>query len=115
MSKKLTPLLKFCIPCFWQMVTLLRNPYTWGKNGIGKILTPTVSSIHYSFDNKEMKVNNLPSGDELVVQIPTPNTEVVSKQINIIIYQLNKLNQTLLIVCLVNQWNQIVLTVFSVN
>ena len=59
------------------MVTLSRNPYTWGKNGIGKVLTPTVSSVKYSFNNEELKVNKLTSGDELVVQIPTPNTELV--------------------------------------
>ena len=59
------------------MVTLSRNPYTWGKNGIGQVLTPTVSSVKYSFNNKEMKVNDLISGDELIVQIPTPKTELV--------------------------------------
>eukprot|EP00112_Aurelia_sp_Birch-Aquarium-sp1_P002284 Seg1249.12 transcript_id=Seg1249.12/GoldUCD/mRNA.D3Y31 product="Polycystic kidney disease protein 1-like 2" protein_id=Seg1249.12/GoldUCD/D3Y31 len=66
-----------------RMVTLLRNPYAWGKSGIGKVLTPTVSSLKYTYNNNEMKVNNLPSHDQLVVQIPTPKTELVTKTFTI--------------------------------
>lgn len=60
------------------MITLQRNPYTWDKSNIGKILSPITTSIQYLSDGKELPVKNLSLGDEVVYEVPTPGTPLVS-------------------------------------
>ena len=63
---------------FLQLVSLKRNPFTWDRQSIGKMLTPTITNVKLLSDQKEINVKNMPPGDELRVEIPTPKTSLVS-------------------------------------
>ena len=57
---------------------MLRNPHTWDTGNVGKIITPTVSSLKFLSEEQEIKVNQLPAGNEMILEIPTPATRMVS-------------------------------------
>ena len=61
------------------MISLKRNPFSWDKQNIGKILTPTVTNVKLLSDGKQLHVVNIPANDELYMEIPTPKTTLVSK------------------------------------
>ena len=63
------------------MISLKRNPLTWDKQSIGRILTPTITSVKLFLDGRELNVKKIPTGDELRVEIPTPNTVMVSESV----------------------------------
>ena len=61
------------------MVSLQRNPFTWDKQNIGKTMNSTVTSFKLLSEGKELAVNNLPSGDEFILELPTPSATLVSR------------------------------------
>ena len=61
------------------MVSLQRNPFTWDKQNVGKTMNSTVISFKLLSEGRELAVNNLPSGDEFILEIPTPSATLVSR------------------------------------
>lgn len=59
------------------MISLLRNPYTWDKQNVGNILTPTTTNVKFISNGTDMVVQNLPSGEEVIAEMATPMTELV--------------------------------------
>ena len=64
------------------MVSLAKNPYTWDKEGTGKLISPTIPSAKFVADGSEMVVQNLPPGEETIVEVQTPSIKFVSSKLS---------------------------------
>eukprot|EP00794_Sanderia_malayensis_P003794 gene3794-4317_t len=66
-----------------KMVTLLRNPHILDAENIGRSLTPTISSLTFLSEEKEIDVKNLPENDNMRIEIPNPEAKMSNKSANL--------------------------------